>query len=499
MQIPTLQDLGTELQRQGTDAVREQANRLSRFRTSAVLMLADACILALVVSMMIELRSYFSEGTISLGSYLQIIGILVVGNAVVSAWRGLYPGYGMCVIAQLRSTVYSVAGVFGLVIAVSFFSKEWMPYSRSVILASFVLSIPAVALTRMAVRRLLSNLPWYGVPVLVIGQSAMARRIVETLNNHKRIGLRPIAIVEPDSQEAEYGYFMGVPTIGGLEHIPKIANRFAVSHAVVTMPHSAAEKTSEILSSYCQPFAHVTVVGEHVPPSVVWISNVANDTWMSSEIEQRLQEPALRFKKRMLDLVIGIPLFIVSLPVMAVVALAVLVTSGRPIFYSQKRFGEGRGTFRVFKFRTMVNDSAERLRSLLAADDEAKTEWELYHKLKNDPRVTRIGRFLRKYSLDELPQLWNVLRGDMSLVGFRPLTNQDKESLQSIGRNIPTRLYQSTKPGLSGLWQVTLRSEVIFEDRVHIELYYMRNWSIFLDIYIILRTVGTVLNGKGAY
>ncbi len=499
MYIPSLQELGNELQRSVVDGVHRSTHRTSRMRTSLVLLLTDAVTLATVLLMVILVRSAVATGTIGVEDYLMIAGVLILGNALTSAWRGMYPGYGMCAIAELRSTFYSVTGVFAAVIAVSFFSRDWPPYARSILLASYLVSVPALAVSRMVVRRFLSRFSWYGIPVLIVGVHSMATRIVDTLRNHRQIGLRPLAIIEPDSSDAEFGYHEGVPVIGGLEHVAPLSERYHVTHGVVAMPHTSADRISVILEDHCRHLDHVTIVGEHVHPSVIWISNSSSDVLLSSEIEQRLRHPSLVLKKRLFDLVIGVPLFIMAMPVMAMVTLAVWITMGRPLLYRQERVGEHGKIFRVVKFRTMVTNAEEHLHGILERNHEAREEWELYHKLKNDPRVTALGRFLRKYSLDELPQLWNVLRGDMSLIGFRPFTPGEFRNMSSLHRRVPIGLYESTKPGLSGLWQVTVRADAAFEDRTHIDLYYMRNWSLFLDLYILIRTVGVVVTGKGAY
>lgn len=499
MQIPSLQELGSQIQQSVPCQERKKENRLSRFRTSAVLLIADGITLGVLISLAVVVRSHFSQNSIPFSSYLLITAILVVGNALASAWRGIYPGYGMCAIAELRSTFYSVTGVYAAVIAFTFFSKDWMPYARSILLGSYLISVPAVALMRMSVRKLLSRFSWYGLPVLIIGPHSMASRIVETLHNHLQIGLRPLAIIEPDELSAEYGYHRGVPIIGGLKNVDALARRFDVRHGVVAISHSWHNQMNELLEHNALHLSHITVVGEHVHPSVIWISNTANGVFLTSEIEQRLREPSLRFKKRMFDLIIGIPLFVVALPIMAAISVAILITMRRPLLYRQSRGGADGKPFSVVKFRTMITNADERLADILSKDKLAKQEWDLYHKLKNDPRVTALGQFLRKYSLDELPQLWNVLRGDMSLVGFRPFTVEESKTLTQIHRRNPLEIYDSTKPGLSGLWQVTVRSNAVFEDRTHIDIYYMRNWSIFLDLYILLRTVGVVLTGRGAY
>jgi Undecaprenyl-phosphate galactose phosphotransferase WbaP len=499
MHTLSLQELGTELRRSVVDPVRRSVNRSSRLRTSLVLVTSDATVLALVLLCAIWMRSLFAAGTVPFTEYVVIAGVLVVGNALASAWRGMYPGYGMCAIAELRSTFYSVTGIFALVIAMSFFSRDWPPYSRSILLASYVLSVPALAASRMVVRKFLSRFSWYGIPVIIIGVNSMATRIVDTLRNHMQIGLRPLAIVEPDGEDAEFGYHKGVPVIGGLEFVEPLSSRYNVTHGVVAMPHTSADRISSILEDHCHHLAHVTIVGEHVHPSVIWISNSSSDVLLSSEIEQRLRHPSLRLKKRLFDLALGIPLFLLALPVMVVVSLAVMLTSGRPLLYRQQRVGERGRVFKVMKFRTMEKNADERLQSILDRSPEAREEWDRYHKLKNDPRVTALGKFLRKYSLDELPQMWNVLRGEMSLIGFRPFTPGELDSLPNLHRRVPIGLYDSTKPGLSGLWQVTVRADAAFEDRTHIDLYYMRNWSLFLDLYLLIRTAGVVLTGKGAY
>ena len=184
---------------------------------------------------------------------------------------------------------------------------------------------------------------------------------------------------------------------------------------------------------------------------------------------------------------------------MVAIALAVWLTSRGKVVFKQSRVGEKGHLINMLKFRTMVDNAEEVLDSLLENSPESRLEWDRYHKLKNDPRVTRLGKWLRKSSLDELPQLWNVLRGDMTLVGSRPFLADEMASLSSDDRKAYLNMYYSTKPGLTGLWQVTLRSDAEFTMRTYVDLYYMRNWSFFLDIYILLRTVGVIMTGRGAY
>jgi Undecaprenyl-phosphate galactose phosphotransferase WbaP len=198
--------------------------------------------------------------------------------------------------------------------------------------------------------------------------------------------------------------------------------------------------------------------------------------------------------KRLLDVVLGTLLFMISLPLSALISLLIVLESGWPVFFAHTRIGEGGRPFKLWKFRTMRVDGDEVLQRHLAEDPDVAAEWLRCHKLKQDPRVTRIGRILRKRSLDELPQIWNVLRGDMSLVGPRPIV---QEEAAKYGRSFD--LYARVRPGLTGLWQVSGRSDTSYRNRIALDSAYIRDWTPFLELRVLLRTVGVVLNGHGAY
>jgi len=197
--------------------------------------------------------------------------------------------------------------------------------------------------------------------------------------------------------------------------------------------------------------------------------------------------------KRILDVLGAIVLAIVFSPL--ILAIAVLMRrEGDSIIYKHRRIGRHGRVFECLKFRTMVPNADQVLRELLEQDPEIKAEWVRDHKLRCDPRVTRLGRFLRRTSLDELPQLWNVMRGEMSLVGPRPVV---REELLRYGRNV--RTYLAAKPGITGLWQVKGRNDTDYRRRVVLDTYYVRNQNLLLDLYILLKTTRVVLGGSGAY
>ena len=177
-----------------------------------------------------------------------------------------------------------------------------------------------------------------------------------------------------------------------------------------------------------------------------------------------------------------------------VIAVLIMLESKGGVFYSQIRIGKGGRKFRAYKFRTMVQNADQLLKNYLDKSPELKAEWLANHKLKQDPRVTKVGAFLRKYSLDELPQLWNIFIGDMGLIGPRPIVD---EEIEKYGECF--ELYKLVRPGLTGLWQVSGRSNTSYNRRVELDEYYVLNWSFLLDIQILVKTVSVVLRKDGAY
>ena len=207
-----------------------------------------------------------------------------------------------------------------------------------------------------------------------------------------------------------------------------------------------------------------------------------------------LLRPGWRNFKRFLDVASAALLCLVAAPAVLAIAVAIALESPGPILFAQVRIGRGGRRFRVWKFRSMAADADEALQRHLQRNRSDALEWLLTHKLRRDPRVTRVGRFLRRTSLDELPQLWNVLRGEMSMVGPRPIVD---EEVQKYSRVFP--LYTRALPGLTGLWQVSGRTETSYRRRVDLDTAYIRNWTLRLDLQILIRTVSVVLNGHGAY
>jgi Undecaprenyl-phosphate galactose phosphotransferase WbaP len=244
------------------------------------------------------------------------------------------------------------------------------------------------------------------------------------------------------------------------------------------------------VEDYAHTFTHLIVIPDLFGFASLRVPVQDLGGTLGLEVRQQLLLPMPRFIKRTMDLTLTIFGGTLILPLLLLIAVIIKLESKGPVLFSQDRPGRRGKLFRILKFRTMHVDAEERFNKL---SPELKEEFLKHGKIKRDPRVTAFGRWLRKLSLDELPQLWNVLLGELSLVGPRPYLQDQVREMQEKDEVVFRVI-----PGLTGLWQVSGRSELTFEERLKLDTYYVRNWSIWLDIWILARTV-PVLLGKGAY
>ena len=214
----------------------------------------------------------------------------------------------------------------------------------------------------------------------------------------------------------------------------------------------------------------------------------------SFQIPQDVPAGLRGMTKRFCDLALALPIFVFALPLLAVISALILIQGGGPVIYRQERCGQNGKPFICYKFRTMHLDAPTALADYLQANPGAAAEWEKTQKLRHDPRITTIGRILRKTSLDELPQLINIIAGEMSVIGPRPVTF---EELERYGANLS--YYIAARPGVTGLWQVNGRSTLSYQQRVNFDAQYVKEWSFFKDIKILLKTIPVVLFAKGAF
>jgi Undecaprenyl-phosphate galactose phosphotransferase WbaP len=417
-----------------------------------------------------------------------VLGLFVAAYTVV----GLYPGVGLSPPEEIRRATLATTLVYLLIGAATFLFREAEVYSRSIFLVAWALTLGTVPLARAAVRYLFARRRWWGHPVLILGAGETGRLIAETLPRQPGIGLKPVAVLDDDPDK--HGRMIDVPVVGGLDLAPALARDTGVTYAILAMPGVSKDRLLEIVERYGHAFHHLLVIPDLFGLSSLWVTPRDLGGTLGLEVRQTLLLPWPRRLKRLLDLLLVMASTPVLLPLVVILAALVRLDSPGPAFYAQDRVGQGGRRIRIWKFRTMVRDADGVLERHLVGDPEIRAEWERDRKLRDDPRLTRAGRVLRKTSLDELPQVWNVLLGEMSLVGPRPIVH---EEIKRYGEMFP--LYAKARPGMTGLWQVSGRSDTSYAERVALDTYYVRNWSVWLDLYILARTLWAVPFGRGAY
>jgi Undecaprenyl-phosphate galactose phosphotransferase WbaP len=368
---------------------------------------------------------------------------------------------------------------------------------RIVILLVWPLLVPVSYFTRAFTRALLIRQGRYCVATIVVGQGALAQAAIRELQGDPELGIVPVGVFD-STGAARTPAILGVPVFGPLEGLEHHAFPWPVHRALIALgPQDAnREKLEWIATELTRRFPRVQVLSETSLHGNLWARPRPIGPYLAMEVRQARFSARQRRAKRAFDLIVSTPLLIAAAPIIGIAALAVKLASPGPAFFSQVREGEDGQPIRIHKLRSMVPDAQERLMEYLAANPAARFEYERTLKLRHDPRIIpRIGHLLRRSSIDELPQLWNIVRGDMSLVGPRIMPTREIELYspagQTLRRNVP--------PGLTGLWQVTARSNSDLKVREVADSFYVSNWSVWLDAWILLRTVRAVLAGSGAY
>ncbi|GJD87731.1 hypothetical protein BHAOGJBA_1236 [Methylobacterium hispanicum] len=351
--------------------------------------------------------------------------------------------------------------------------------SRSWIVSSWMLYAPFVLLARSIVKRALLVLGVRTVRVLVVGTGEAAHRARQAVESEPLLGYRVVACLRPRSAGEALAILRGC----------------GADLAVVALSREDEElgiATARAFVSAGVPYAVCPTVQGLGFSSMRSTIMFGHDVLFMTD-RKGLGDPAARILKRAFDVAVSSVILVAVMPVMAAVALRVGADGGAP-FYAQSRVGRHGRVFRLWKVRSMTVDAEERLRRLLAEDPVARAEWDRERKLRDDPRITGFGRFLRKSAVDEIPQLWNVLKGDMSLVGPRPVVEAE---LQRYGDEADA--YLLVRPGITGLWQVAGRNDVDYARRVALDAWYVRHWSFWNDLVVLFMTLPALLSRRGAY
>jgi len=470
---------------------RDSTPAMAKWITYASIPVAD--LIALVLTgVLAESARYVWLGHFALANDLRFAPCLLIFFAVFTV-AGLYPGFPANSIEEFRLSLRAVALSFLIMIGGSFFlvSSHW--FHRTLCLLAWLAASALVPLCRYLTRSWCSKQPWWGIPTIILGEGTAATVVFDMLRSNPKIGLRPTAVLT-DSPDDSLSEAPGNVFCGDLSHSELFARQHNGYYAIVTTTNGSSETAKSVLTRHAGSFRRVLVI-----PDLSGFTSLAvrvRDIHgiLGLELDHNLTKQYCQVLKRAFDVSVCVAATLVALPLLLIVAFVIALTSPGPIFYSQTRIGREGREFRLWKLRTMVVNADARLEEYLQNDASLRAEWQREHKLRSDPRVTTIGRLLRRTSFDEVPQLWNVIRGEMSLVGPRPIRHSEIKKYGLIFDQ-----YRRVLPGLTGMWQISGRNNTTYELRTQLDDYYVRNWSTSLDLYIVLRTLRTIILTEGAY
>lgn len=399
-------------------------------------------------------------------------------------------GYWKLLECIFRGCTYAT----GAIIVFVYMSHIAGSTSRLFVGLLWIFSIVLVTLSRYLFAHILN---WAGVgsvPVLLVGAGKTANLVLQGIRDDVGLNFNVIGYVDDAGpQEENVGK---LPYLGTFGEVVEVIDKTQVQDVCIAAPGLSPDKLNSLIHTIQPHVRNLSFVPDLIglPVNGIEVDSLFNERLMFMSLKNNLARPYNRFIKRVFDLVLTTIGVVLLSPVFLLLAVLIKLDSRGPVIFAHQRIGKDGKLFPCLKFRTMCVDADKKLKEYLAANPEARKEWEAEFKLKDDPRVTRVGKVLRKTSLDELPQLFNVLIGQMSLVGPRPIVTAE---IPKYGPYIKD--FYMVHPGITGMWQVNGRSDTTYEERVQMDSWYVRNWDVWLDIMLLWRTFGVVLQHKGAY
>lgn len=396
--------------------------------------------------------------------------------------------------AELKVLLKSITLSFALIMIMIFLTRKQIQFSRTIVILAWVLSLFLFPLFRFITKYSLARLNIWKKKLLILGVQQTSLSVVRSIKNNITMGYEVFGFLDNDPEKIGKK-FQGVKVLGYINDLDKIIKNLQFKDIMITIPLLPRKELKELLSKSESVSNSMWLIPRSGDFITEGIEIEVIGQVLTLYIKKNLAKPWNIFAKAVFDKILIIILIILFLPIFFLVAIAIALDSKGPVIFIQKRIGQGRKPFNVFKFRSMYSNSDKKLHEYLNNHPEAKKEWEKFKKLRHsDPRVTKVGKIIRKFSLDELPQFFNVLIGNMSLVGPRPYLAEELKGKESFIRQIIR-----VKPGITGLWQVSGRSELSFEERNALDEYYIRNWSLWLDISILIRSMIVHFSSKGAF
>ncbi len=463
-----------------------------RWWMSTVLVITDLVALLAATMAAVGITNLMPRGAAVI-TELRMLSPLLLVFPLTFLLDGLYPAIGLSPVDEIRRLVTRTSLVFIILCIVAVQFDIAQGNGSLLLIAAWTFSLATIVSFRWLVRAIAAYYKLWGEPIAIIGDQESAKRVRRYLKQNPNLGLIPKLLITDVHTLAAKDLFDSKHA-----HSPT-ANEIALKQenppvrtAILALWEIDDEKHQAIIEWSRSKFDRLYLTA--APWTSEALAPFTSDGKVGFEIDNQFSRPFFMMIKRLVDIGLVLVSLPVALPLLGLIAIAVRLDSKGPSFYRQERIGKYGKPFMVWKVRTMTVDADEVLKEYLNQHPELQQEWNANHKLKHDPRVTRLGHFLRKSSLDELPQLWNILIGEMSVIGPRPIVNKEKAYYGNI-----FHLYTMVRPGLTGLWQVSGRNNTDYPTRVHLDGYYVRNWSIWLDLYILIRTVWVVLRRDGAY
>lgn len=408
-------------------------------------------------------------------------------------YSGLY-GRRMLIYRMVERLFFACLEGTVLGIILMFFAQVSGQVSRLFVVLYTILAFTLMAVLRVVLSKVMKRVKVFQIPVLIVGAGKTAELVVQQILRDSGMRYRVVGFLE--DRHPVNTPIHGFPVLGGFEDMEKVIQETGVRTVLIAAPGLPQDDLSDLIYRAQSLVKQVDVVPNLV---AVPMSNVTAESFFDAKImvlhiRNNLASPWNQLLKRIFDLALSFIGIIILLPFFLILGILIKIDSPGPCIYKRWVVGKNRHKFGFYKFRTMCINSDEVLRDLLNSNQEAREEFNKYYKLRDDPRITRLGKFLRKTSLDELPQLFNVLLGQMSLIGPRPITENE---VPRYGNYIYE--YFKVRPGISGLWQVSGRSNIDYQERVQMDTWYVHNWSVWLDMVLLWRTVAVVVKHKGAY
>ena len=415
--------------------------------------------------------------------------VFIAFLAVTQTYTRMQP-----ILETVRQIFYAILYALITCIVALYFMEASILASRLYVVLFGCLALFNVYAVRYVLMKLLKVTQTFVKPVIIIGAGKTAELVLQFFEGDLGYRYRVVGLLDdnPISEMLPQKFLL----LGKVSDAETIIRDSGIQTVIITAPGMDSEHLEKLVAKIQPLVRDILFVPDlmMLPLGHVGVEPFYTEKVFMLSIRNNLARRRNRLAKRIFDLVATICGGLLILPILLILAILVGIDNKGRIIFAHRRVGRNGKLFPCYKFQSMVSDAQERLEEYLAKNPEARKEWEESFKLTNDPRVTKLGAFLRKTSLDELPQLWNVLMGDMSLVGPRPIVTKEVERYGDYIRE-----YYMVPPGITGMWQVNGRSDTTYEERVSMDTWYVRNWSVWIDLVYLFKTVKTVFTGKGAY